>query len=245
MKTTLVENGKGDFWKFELQSGECVKLVESRCLFPNTFYIDVSCEFSLIAEFSTQKEFFIKRDNNTLKFAPGNYLLCKPPFTITEIAFTEKQIRFEGVLTKNPQISLHSQEALLLSGGDNYQDLLKTSTTQVFVSRQSGTSGIAEKIKKAIDQNYRAHKCLQEIARDLRLSSSLLTSYFKKSFYITPSCYRKHLRLKSSSLQILHEGEGLNLSEIAFENGYGDISRFNKQFRAFTGTTPSHLKRGS
>lgn len=245
MKTTLVENGTGDFWKFESQSGESVKLLESRCLVANTFYIDVSCEYSLIAEFSTQKEFFIKRDSNTLNFAPGKYLLFKPPYTITEIAFTEKQIRFEGVLTKNQQNSPPSQEALLLSGGENYPDLLKRSTGEVFVSRQSSASGIAEKIKRAIDQNYRAHKSLKEIARDLRLSPSLLTSYFKRSFYITPNCYRKYLRLKSSSLQILHEGENLNLSEIAFENGYGDISRFNKQFKAFTGTTPLHLKRGS
>lgn len=240
-------------WEFSRIDAKTVRLVETGKTKQHRFFPDVSNELWIAAYFVvTDTTVRFKVEDEVLTLSRGRYLLFKPPFTITELGF-KADITLHALLSQSklpmktpdrPTIFDASGLTPVFSLSD-VASLLKKETPLHDVSRYSPEKvrGITNSIKKRIDIQYHTTISLSEIARSLGISSNLLSMYFKGDYHISPSQYRKQLRLKSSVLQLLADNTREHtIAEIANNCGYNDISRYNKQFKAFTSITPTMVR---
>ena len=112
----------------------------------------------------------------------------------------------------------------------------------ITVESSSAPTAIAQKIKKKLDENCSNNLKLEELSRELGISQTLLGRYLKKSFGISPSDYRKHIKIMNSTIQLF---QSKTISAVSQDNGFNDLSRFNKQFKQLTRFTPSQLQHKS
>lgn len=89
--------------------------------------------------------------------------------------------------------------------------------------------------KRTIDENYRGRISISAIARRLRVSAEHLSRQFKRDFQFSPSKYLHRLRSMEASYKL---STGEPIIEISDDVGYNDLSRFYKQFRKNTNSTP-------
>ena len=90
--------------------------------------------------------------------------------------------------------------------------------------------------KKLIDQTYRAQSSISEIARRLGVSHAHLSRQFKRDYGISPSVYLHQLRVAEATFRL---SLGETILDISGDVGYNDLSRFYKQFRKSTGSSPA------
>jgi AraC-like DNA-binding protein len=108
------------------------------------------------------------------------------------------------------------------------------------IGRPVRPAAIARKIKTVIDRSYEEHRTLGSIASQLGVRPQFMTAVFKRDFGLSPSLYRARLRI-SDSIPLLVEGQ-MSVTAVAFEVGFGDLSRYQKQFRRATQVPPSSFR---
>lgn len=94
---------------------------------------------------------------------------------------------------------------------------------------------------RQIHESYSEPLRIPMLAKDVGMSSSLFHRRFKDSTGTTPGRYLRRLRLEQGRRLI--EVLGLDVGEAAFRVGYGDPSRFSRDFRQRWGQRPSELGR--
>ena len=71
-----------------------------------------------------------------------------------------------------------------------------------------------------------------------------MTMHFKKSYSLPPVKYRNCLRLIDALMRLTKAHQlGTKVIDIAQEVGFGDLSQFNRQFKAYFGATPKTFLR--
>ena len=89
-----------------------------------------------------------------------------------------------------------------------------------------------------------AHYCekitLEEVASSVYMSSNYFSSYFRKVTNISFSDYVTRLRVNRAR-ELLRE-EGANVTEIAMECGFNNISNFYRLYKKYMGKTPGDEK---
>lgn len=150
----------------------------------------------------------------------------------------------------------------LVSNRDLVQNLNEVSVLKNFISQPKSIQKIGEwlksaqlihrfdqtrypnkvlpEIKKFIDENYQDDLEISDIAKKFNLSSSQLTKTFKSYFLLSPVEYRSKLRIFQSMFDLLTQDQ--TIIDIANHSGFNDLSRFNKQFKRITNSTPSKFK---
>ncbi|WP_432666471.1 AraC family transcriptional regulator [Wukongibacter baidiensis] len=96
-------------------------------------------------------------------------------------------------------------------------------------------------ISMAIDymmKNYNRSIKIQDLAHSLNMSSCNFTKHFKQATGITPKDYLKRIRMKKARTLLLTE----NVTEVAYDLGYDNISYFIRLFKNEYGMTPKHYK---
>ena len=79
-------------------------------------------------------------------------------------------------------------------------------------------------------------------ARETNLSESAVSSGVKEA---AGEGFRQHLgRLRLTEAARLVRSTKLQMTEIAFKVGYGNVSHFNRQFRELWGCSPSEMRQG-
>lgn len=96
---------------------------------------------------------------------------------------------------------------------------------------------VSYRVKKFIDEHYREALSIEEIARRLKLSYTTMEINFKKTFDITPSCYRHQLRLHDAAQLMMVQDKDATYA--AYEVGYQDFSTYYRNLRKMMGTSPS------
>jgi AraC-like DNA-binding protein len=173
--------------------------------------------------------------------------LLYPPFSLTRLCFRNPRGRVIGIAanqelpdefrsssfifdTQPPSPPESTAHALaILGAGKNYQA----------VNAFPGASLLACKTKKLIDDNYLAYPSLARIAQRLGVTHSHLSRQFKKDFGMTPSEYLRRLRVADAPLKL---ARGEEIIDVYQDVGYNDLSRFYKQFRKTTNTSPGACK---
>lgn len=250
----IIDKEHKNMWEFTALDNYTLHLKETISVKGKKFFQDLSNELWVYSILEVKNNnIFFKVENKVINIPIGIYAFFKPPFSLTEIGTQNCQLTLNAILSKRPlfEEAPNSPSLILLKNSNlpqDYKSLYKTLQTKpVFqsVSRynKENVSGIAIKIKRAIENSYKEQMYLNEIAESVGITSNLMSMYFKKNFFISPSQYRKQLRIKSSVFQLLESYSTKNsIADIAFNCGYNDLSRYNKQFKSFTGVTPSQVK---
>jgi AraC-like DNA-binding protein len=95
------------------------------------------------------------------------------------------------------------------------------------------------KAKRLIDENYLAYPSLARIAERLSVTHEHLSRQFKRDFGMSPRNYLRQLRVADAPLKL---AKGEEIIEVSQDVGYNDLSRFYKQFRKTTETSPGACK---
>lgn len=97
---------------------------------------------------------------------------------------------------------------------------------------------IMSEIKGYIALNYMNNISMSMVAEYVHLSPAYFSRYFKKHTNMTFMYYLNKYRVEKA-LEILHGTPDVKLSNLGFTVGYDSVSSFYRNFKAFTGVTPS------
>jgi AraC-like DNA-binding protein len=96
------------------------------------------------------------------------------------------------------------------------------------------------RVREYIDEHLEHKITLRDLARIAGLSLCHFSRSFKQSERVTPISYLGERRIELAQRLIVDTQ--LSLSEIALATGFCDQSNFSRQFRKFTGTSPSMFR---
>ena len=88
-----------------------------------------------------------------------------------------------------------------------------------------------------IQQRYWDHFSLAELGRQVGMSKYRLSHRFREVLGVTFRDYLLRVRLERAKA-LLVSGE-VSITEVAQNVGFGDLARFDKVFKRYTGMSPS------
>jgi AraC-like DNA-binding protein len=97
------------------------------------------------------------------------------------------------------------------------------------------SSGLALRSKQTLDKYYLQNFSMVDLAKKLKTNSTSFGRAFRKEYGMAPVQYRNHMRVVAGSLEMV---KGRAVTDVFQEVGFGDLSRFNKQFKRVSGTSP-------
>lgn len=98
-------------------------------------------------------------------------------------------------------------------------------------------------IEDYVKKNFKNKITMKAIAKLVGMDIAKMGRYFTEKKNISLKQYIKRERILNICKQMAYSDK--NISEIAFENGYDNISNFNRQFRAQIGCTPAQYKKSN
>ena len=119
---------------------------------------------------------------------------------------------------------------------DQALDVLHSCRSRQVIGVNTAPSPLSVKVKNLIDENYQAYPSIRRIAEKLEVSHEHLSRQFKKDYGISPSNYLHKLRVADATFRL---SVGESIVDISLDVGYNDLSRFYKQFRKNTRTSPA------
>lgn len=118
-------------------------------------------------------------------------------------------------------------------------ELLQAPDRQQSIESNPRPSLLSIKGKRLIDENYLAYPSLARIAQRLNVTHEHFSRQFKRDFGMSPRNYLRQLRVADAPLKL---AKGEEIIEVSHDVGYNDLSRFYKQFRKTTETSPGACK---
>jgi AraC-like DNA-binding protein len=130
------------------------------------------------------------------------------------------------------------EEQLALSNGNKEKIRIIEAFLQSKLMRFNADELISEVIRKinSVHGNVR----IKELAKEFYISQDALEKRFRKVTGATPKQFSNIVKMNFAIRQYTNDPSFLN---IAFENGYYDQPHFNKDFKNFTGQTPTDFFR--
>ena len=114
-----------------------------------------------------------------------------------------------------------------------------------FSSKRDGApTGAVERVTtivRAIEQHPDMRLTLRTLAREAKLSPYHLLRTFEQLTGVTPHQYILRARLRKAAVRVAEEPA--KILDIALDCGFGDVSNFNRAFRAEFGLSPRAFRR--
>ena len=110
----------------------------------------------------------------------------------------------------------------------------------------NGESGAEEKLKEVlsyIQSNYRETLSIEELASVCHFSQTHFMNFFKRYAGMTCIEYINHYRITRAAADLVETER--QVMDIALENGFRNISYFNKVFKERFGVTPGSYRKNS
>src|SRR5207249_2052148 len=95
---------------------------------------------------------------------------------------------------------------------------------------------------RRIDRQPDAALTLDTLAKDAGLSPYHFLRTFERLTGVTPHQYVLRARLRDAATRLVAESR--RVIDVAFDAGFGDVSNFNRAFRAEFGVSPRAYRRG-
>jgi len=92
---------------------------------------------------------------------------------------------------------------------------------------------------KFMEEHYMLPISIKQISSDLEMSEASFCQYFKKIIGMSPKEYLTNLKLSKAKNMLKHT----NVTEVAFDLGYENISHFISLFKVKYGITPKQYKK--
>lgn len=98
-----------------------------------------------------------------------------------------------------------------------------------------------QQIIQFVNQSYQHNLSLSKMAVDLQVSTSTLSRFFKKRMGCYFVDYVNQIRVQAAMRELEETEE--NITKIAVNNGFSNMSVFNRTFRDLNGVTPAEYRR--
>lgn len=189
--------------------------------------------------------FVIYRSNGMIKEKPesetevivslGTDTLVVPVFKEISVVDANQIANLLNKINDTPGVGLISQMQKI--------SLLYQSVAAYCSSSSRDTKSIAHReafrLREIIHETALKNLSMEEIYRNLNLSSAHAETLFRKAFDITPVAYRTQIRLnRARELLVTTQN---NVSQIAYSVGFTDPLYFSRLFRSAFGVNPSSL----
>lgn len=188
-------------------------------------------------------EYFFISDGSEIRPASKRFGVFYPSFTFVRAYSREMKGYNSGIGSERIVPDLPDQPFIFetdftgeLTAIEQAVDVLNKSTGRQQIVVNTTPSPISLKAKRLIDDNYLIYPSIGRIAKRLRISHEHLSRQFKKDYGMSPSRYLHHLRVAEATFRL---ALGEEIIDISHEVGYNDLSRFYKQFRKTTRTSPA------
>jgi AraC family transcriptional regulator len=96
---------------------------------------------------------------------------------------------------------------------------------------------------RAIDRHPDMSLTLREMAQDARVSRFYFLRMFERLTGVTPHQYLLRSRLRAAALRL--GDDPAKIVDVALDSGFGDVSNFNRAFRAEFGVNPRAYRAGA
>jgi len=211
--------------------------------------VNVTADFWFFAIIKIDGYFRYRKKDEFLDFKDGTYAIVYPPWSLTEISgvFNHCELRIFISKCDNPS-NINSPGIIPLPSDSFHCSLselkrIMKDLNLLNIEINENPSYLVTCIKKEIELTYNKNIKLSKIADQLGLSTAHLSVSFKRGFGVSPSEYIHQLRVISSLLELLDiKEQNKRIADVAYEVGYEDVSRFNKQFKKRTKINPGKLK---
>ena len=197
-------------------------------------------------ELRSGKVLFLTRTRNVSP-ASNCFAVLYPPFTMTHPCFEAPRGRVIGIAASNSLPAGYAKTPIIFDipstvppkSVSSAFELLRGGHKAEPVDVNPTASLLSVKTKRLIDASYLDYPSMARIAKRLGVSHAHLSRQFKIDFDMSPSDYLRKLRVADAPLRLARGEEIINVSH---DVGYNDLSRFYKQFRKTTNTSPGACK---
>ena len=188
-------------------------------------------------------EFYFISDGEPVKPKSKHFGVFYPAFTIVRSFVKDLRGKVRGVgriesidgLPKKP-IVFETEFANQFTSVKQVSEVIDSATNIHSIEVNSDPSILSLRVKRLIDENYAVYPSISRIAERLKVSHAHLSRQFKIDFQMSPSEYLHHLRAADATFRL---SLGQEIIDISHEVGYNDLSRFYKQFKKKTATSPA------
>ena len=104
-------------------------------------------------------------------------------------------------------------------------------------------TGLIKSIMKYLQENYDNAVTLDEMEKNFNISKGYLCRSFKSVTRMTPFEYLNYFRISKSTELLLETN--CEISQIALQTGFNNISYFNRTFQRFMHMTPREFRRST
>ncbi|MDO5136062.1 MAG: AraC family transcriptional regulator [Eubacteriales bacterium] len=98
-----------------------------------------------------------------------------------------------------------------------------------------------KKVLEFIEKNYASPITLPQLSASVSMSPKYFCRFFSEMTHQTPMDYLNRQRIEQACHQLATTDD--SITEIAYRNGFNDLSYFIRTFKKYKGTTPGRYKR--
>lgn len=98
-----------------------------------------------------------------------------------------------------------------------------------------------KQVVEFIEKNYTTQITLQQLSASVSMSPKYFCRFFSEMTHQTPMDYLNRQRIEQACYQLTTTDD--SITEIAYRNGFNDLSYFIRTFRKYKGITPGKYKR--
>ena len=191
-------------------------------------------------------EFYFLRDGEPVRPASKRFGIFYPPFTIVRSYVRDLKGNNRGVGAIDLVPGLPAGPVIFetafwkpFTSAEQAVDVIKGGRNIQSIEPNTNPSLLSVRAKRLIDDNYLVFPSIARVAERLKISHAHLSRQFKRDFEMSPSEYLHHLRVADATFRL---SLGEPIIDISQEVGYNDLSRFYKQFRKKTTTSPANCR---
>jgi AraC-like DNA-binding protein len=133
-------------------------------------------------------------------------------------------------------------EPVSFSSLGDVERVLKAASGGISIQRASRPNPKTQRLVKHFAEHFNENTSLPDLAAKFGLAASVLSRTFRRDWGKPPIHFRNYLRILDS---FRHLAEEHAVTDVAFEVGFNDLSRFMKQFKGTVGHTPGSIQKRS
>jgi AraC-like DNA-binding protein len=167
-----------------------------------------------------------------------------PPFTIARACFNNVASSLLGLARTEPLPFGTGAvpflfETTLPSEGRSVATVLEEGHDRQSIDANPKASSLSMKAKTLIVAARSSDPSIAAIAKRLGVSNEHLSRQFRRDYGMSPREYLHQLRIADAPLRL---AKGEAIADVSQEAGYGDLSRFYKQFHKATQSSPGRCR---
>jgi len=162
-----------------------------------------------------------------------------PSFTISRVCFRDTRGTVMGKAGIQPNPVEHVIPFVFQSNASLERDpvakILAAASNRQSIDANPHASSLSIKARHLIAETYIDDPSIARVAARLGVTNAHLSRQFRRDYALSPREYLHQLRIADATRQL---AKGDSIADVSGNSGYGDLSRFYKQFRKTTRVPP-------